>query len=135
MSKKTLSDLKPRPLEAVLSNGTILKLRRASMADVEWTETFFLGKKVHPIRRSCIIAYRLLINKADFKAVEIEDYDDNGEPFKIKKTASDLIMEQIITAEDFKQISIAINNSFDIPNEVNEKIEAIANGIETEKKK
>lgn len=135
MSKKTLSDLNPRPLTAVLSNGTILKLRRASMADVEWTETFFLGSKLHPIRRSCVIAYRLLINKADFAATEIDDYDDHGNPIKKKKTSADLIMDQIITAEDFKQISIAINNSFDIPNEVNQEIEAIANGTQIEKKK
>jgi biotin operon repressor len=125
-----LEDIRPRPSKFKLeATGKTYKLRPFNVEDEAWLKQefgekindYFSEKNIDPVALTRI-AYRLMIDRSDFKKKTITEIDENGEEFKTSIGGYRLLMSMISGMKEKEEILLAINETIGLSREAVEKL-------------
>lgn len=114
-----IEDVIPQRPEFILSSsGKTYELRLPSIEDRIWFRQRFKEAEVKAAFDTrdwnvlSVIVMRLLKDRSDFAARDIEEIDEEGEKRKVRLSGSEILRRSILSTEDETQVICAINSAF-----------------------
>lgn len=139
-----LEDLSPRKSYFVLKlcPGKKFYLRLINLEDEIWIKQTYPGERISEIfsetnpdyKEVCRIAWRLLINKTEFKKQKVKVVSDSGETQEIVMGGFPLLLKAISCMEDKISIMLAITETMGVSRKAFYELKKIIEGGADKKK-